>query len=290
MSDMRFGRAKDFILTHARLLERRLFEVYFEEGEPAAVVRALRAYQNADGGLGHALEPDLRCAGSQPLFAEVGLQALHDAGCRDMALAQPLCGWLAKVADAHGFVPPLLETALRAPHAAHWGEGGLVPDLNPTVGICGLLHYQSAAHRWLERASEACIRALIEDPPAEAHTLLGATRLADHLPDRAVGERVRQAIAEALPGAAFFIASAPVSGYGLTPLHFAPVPDSPWRGLFTDAQIQAHLDDLERRQEADGGWPIAWQAPGAASEAEWRGRWALEALRTLVAYGRILVD
>jgi hypothetical protein len=79
----------------------------------------------------------------------------------------------------------------------------------------------------------------------------------------------------------------PVRTYGLTPLHFAPAPDSPLRRLFDDAVIEAHLDDLAGRQQNDGGWPIHWAPPEGAATDEWRGRWTLDALRTLRAYGRI---
>jgi hypothetical protein len=281
------SRARDFILTHARLLERRLFEVRFAGADPGVVGQAVRAYQNADGGLGHALEPDLRCSESQPLFVEVGLSALYDAGCRDPELALSVCPFLQSAANEGGLVPPILETALASPHAAHWGASALPPDLNPTAGVCGLLHYQGVAHPWLSRATETCCDLLLRDPPREAHTLSSATWLADHLPDRALAGRLRDAIASALSQARFFIAEAPVQEYGLTPLHFAPRPDSRWRALFGDAQIEGHLQDLIERQQPDGGWPISWEAPGPASVAEWRGRWTLAAISTLAAYGRI---
>lgn len=54
-------KARNFILTHTRLLERRLFEVCFAGASAASVGQVVRAYQNPDGGLGHALEPDVRC-------------------------------------------------------------------------------------------------------------------------------------------------------------------------------------------------------------------------------------
>jgi hypothetical protein len=286
MSDT-FSRARTFMLTHARLLERRLFEVAFDDGDPASVGRVVRAYQNEDAGLGHALEPDLRCAESQPLFVEVGLTALHQAGYRDPELARSLCFYLQSVSNEAGLVPLILPTALDAPHAPHMGSSSLAPDLNPTAGICGLLHEQGVGHPWLSRATETCCRLLLEDTPHEAHTLVSATYLADHVPDRAMGERLHEAIAAALPEASFFIAQAPVKDYGLTPLHFAPSPDSNWRPLFTGAQIEGHLDDLLGRQQPDGGWPISWEPPGPASALEWRGRWTLEAIRPLVAYGWI---
>jgi hypothetical protein len=282
-----FLRAQAFMLAHARLLERRLFEVQFAGGEPAAVGRAVRAYQNADGGLGYALEPDLRCPESQPLFVEVGLAALCEAGCRDPELARTVCAFLQSASNEAGLVPPILAPALASAHASHWGSPATAPDLNPTAGICGLLHYQGIAHPWLSRATATCCELLLRDPPLEAHTLLSATRLADHLPDRTLARRLYDVIAAALPQAGFFIAEAPVQGYGLTPLHFAPRPDSNWRALFSEEQIDGHLRDLLARQQADGGWPISWEPPGPAAALEWRGRLTLEAIRPLAAYGRI---
>jgi len=286
MSDV-FSHARSFVLTHARLLERRLFEVHFANASPAAAAQAVRAYRNPDGGLGHALEPDLRCPESQPLFVEVGLAALRESGCRDQELALSVCPFLESVSDERGLVPPLLDTARRSPHAPHWSQSPLDPDLNPTAGICGLLHYQGIHHPWLSRATETCCSMLTMDPPLEAHTLLGAARLADHLPDRTLAKRLFDAVASALPRARFFIPEASVPGYGLTPLHFAPGPSSAWRALFSEEQIDDHLRDLMDRQQPDGGWPISWDTPGPAALLEWRGRWTLDAICRLAAYGRI---
>jgi hypothetical protein len=285
--------ARDFILTHARLLERRLFEVRFANASPASVAQTVHAYRNTDGGLGHALEPDLRCPDSQPLFVEVGLAALCEAGCHDQELALSVCPFLESVSDDRGLVPPILETALRSPHASHWSRSSLAPDLNPTAGICGLLHYQGIQHPWLSRATETCCAMLIASPPLEAHTLVCASRLADHLPDRALARRrlystaLFDAVASALPRASFFLPETPTQGYGLTPLHFAPDPASAWRALFSEAQIDGHLQELVDRQQPDGGWPISWEAPGPAATLEWRGRGTLDAISRLAAYGRI---
>ncbi len=279
-------RAREFLFSEARLLERLLFAVIFEDASPQAVGNLINGYQNPDGGLGHALEPDVRCPESQPLFVEAGLKALHHAGLRDLAIALPMCQFLETVSDAAGLVPPILENALRSPHAAHWSSAG-VPDLNPTAGICGLLHYQSLEHPWLARATRTCCELLLQDPALEAHTLRSAAFLAEYLPDRPTADLLAEKIAAALPKASFFIPHAPVNTYGLTPLHFANSPTSQWRRIFTDDQIEGHLDDLMSRQQEDGGWPISWNPPGEASRCEWRGVWTLEALLTLAAYGRI---
>ena len=55
-----FAAAEQFMLREARVLERRRFEHRFHGGSADAVVTALLAYRNGDGGFGNALESDLR--------------------------------------------------------------------------------------------------------------------------------------------------------------------------------------------------------------------------------------
>jgi hypothetical protein len=64
-------------------------------------------------------------------------------------------------------------------------------------------------------------------------------------------------------------------------------PDSPLRAGFSDATLEAHLDDLLRRQEGDGGWPVPWQPPGPAAYCEWRAHITSEAINVLDAYEMI---
>jgi hypothetical protein len=70
-------------------------------------------------------------------------------------------------------------------------------------------------------------------------------------------------------------------------LDIAPLATSRWRGLFAATLIDAHLDRLQKDQQADGGWPITWEPPSQAAVAEWRGVVTLAALRTLTSYGRL---
>lgn len=281
-------RARQFLFTHGRLLERRQFEVRFAGGDPDIVGRVVKAYQNADGGLGHALEPDIRTPLSQPGFIGFGLAALTDAGCRDAAFALSLCDYLAKVADDRGLVPFLFEQALDTPVAPHWANPsvtfGTAPDVNPTAEICAFLHFQGIEHDWLSLATETCYRLLIDKPPAEAHALACAARLTEHVPDRTMAGNLLDMLAETLPKAMFYQPDAPVSGYGLTPLAFAPRPDSVCRSLFAQSQLDGHLDELAARQQEDGGWPISWEAPHGAAALEWRGKVTLDAVSVLHAY------
>ena len=109
----------------------------------------------------------------------------------------------------------------------------------------------------------------------------------ESLPDRTTTDDLFDKLEKELFEADFFRADVPVTGYGLTPLDFAPTPDSYCRRIFSDSQIEAHLTDLESKQEDDGGWPIQWEPPGGMAKLEWRSHKIVSALFTLRAYGRI---
>src|SRR5207237_6200094 len=72
--------AEQFLAANARVLERRRFERLFRGGDAGPVRDAVAAYRNPDGGFGHALEPDGRCPGSQPLAIDFALPLPLAAG------------------------------------------------------------------------------------------------------------------------------------------------------------------------------------------------------------------
>src|SRR5215217_9548561 len=87
------ARAEECMWSNARLLERLQFAHLFK-GAPAEPIRAaVHAYQNADGGFGNALEPDKRCADSQPIDQEMALHALHNVGIDRVAIGR-MCEFL----------------------------------------------------------------------------------------------------------------------------------------------------------------------------------------------------
>jgi hypothetical protein len=123
--------AKDFVLRTARLLERHRFAFLFERGRAAEVVTTLRAYQNPDGGLGHALEPDLRGKESQPVPLEHALKILDEVGDFDADISVlRSCDWLTAATTEAGGVPFVLPSVADAPHAPWWVPTG-APSLNP---------------------------------------------------------------------------------------------------------------------------------------------------------------
>jgi hypothetical protein len=73
----------------------------------------------------------------------------------------------------------------------------------------------------------------------------------------------------------------------LRPLTLSPRPGARSRALFTEAQFEADLRQLEQVQQPDGGWAFDWLAWSPGQSTEWRGALTLRALATLSGHGRI---
>ncbi|MEU4190311.1 hypothetical protein AB0E69_00280 [Kribbella sp. NPDC026611] len=277
-----FTAGREFVRREARLVESRLFETVFEGADAQGVVDALHGYQNPDGGFGHGLEPDKRCPDSLALDVEVAFDALIASGARDDDMVRRAVDWLDQAANADGAVSlcsPAVENYPRAVHITDWTYQ---PDLNPTAGLVGRLHTLGVEHPWRDRASAWCAAELAKGLPEDAHGMHEALEFLEHTGD-ADFDRIR----DWLPKLAHFRADAASPEYGVTPLHFAPTPDSFWRPLFTEAQLEAHLDRLIEDQQDDGGWTLTWEPPGQSSTLAYRGIITVGALRTLKAYNRI---
>ena len=283
-----FSAARSFLDREGRLVERRLAAVLFDGADPSGVVGAVRAYRNDDGGFGYGLEPDTRCPASLPIYVECALDILLTAGAQADELIRGACDWLSDVAAPDGAVPlafPLIEGY---PRAEHWSEWTYTPGLNPTAGLAGRLHRAGVTHPWLERATAWTWQQLDDGALSQdAHALSEVLVFLAHVPDRERAATFSKDVGGLLAAAEWFRSDPDDPGYGLTPLHLADTPQSPWRRIFDDAAIDGHLDRLARDQQSDGGWPITWEPPGAAALLEWRGIETVRALRVLRAYGRI---
>ncbi len=280
--------AHAFVQAEGRLLDRLVLATRSDGADPGAVVAALVAYRNGDGGFGHGLEPDKRCPASQPLDVQVALETLLAVGAAAPEVVAGACDFLAGVAAPDGPVPVLLPSIAGYPRAEHWAATDhYPPDINPTAAIVGCARALGADHPWLDRAEAWCFATLEDDgPPAEAHALLCAARFLEHAGDRRRAAALVDRVAAAIPGSPMVQMTPDPEAYGVTPLQLAPGPDSVLRPHFGDDVIEAHLDSLERQQQPDGGWPIRWDPPSEASRCEWRAIRTVDALGVLAAYGR----
>lgn len=286
---MNFEKAANFIWQHGRLLERRIFEYFFFEGSKDHVITALRAYQNDDGGFGHALEPDLRTPESQPLYMEFALRTLYDCNIKDQQLSLRACEYVSKHADLSKGIPTIYQSSLNYPHAAHWDHAhATAPSFDRLTGLVGLLKWQGISHPWLDSAVDICLEYILTNKFDDAHTILTSFCLLESLPQtEQITQLFNKLSNELLTTAKFIRMDAYSEDYGLSPLDFAPSPSSYCSRIFMKDTIAQHLQALTSQQHDDGGWQITWQPPGEAAKLEWRAYLTLKNLIILKAYGEI---
>lgn len=276
--------ARRFLAAEGRLLEQRCAAAVLDGASPEGALASLLGYRNEDGGFGHGLEPDKAAPGSQPLDVEVAFQVM-DLLCHvDAKVVAGACRFLEGLGPG---VSCLVPGALEHPRAPHWGSWALRPELNPTAGIVALLWKWGIEDPWRSAATAFCWAAIDAGLPEDAHSFAEALAFLAWAPERARVAALSGAIADRLGSLKRFRLDPAGTDYGITPLHLAPSPDSPWIGLFDAGLIEAHLDALVDEQGDDGGWPISWPTIGPAAVQAYRGIETLRALCVLQAFDRI---
>jgi hypothetical protein len=291
--------AEDFIWRNARLIDRHRYAYLFRGGSADAVVAALIAYQNPDGGFGNALEPDARGASSQPAHLKSAFEILDEIGRSPGPMVEAMVRFLESVTTPEGGVPLVLRSVNEAAHPDWWGvEEGDGATLMATAVLAGYLHKWQVAHPWLARATEYCwdrISALQQTHPYEVEFCLP---FLDHVPDRRRAEEAAARLGRIVreqhlvwPDRALPIEQFISPGYGPreahTPLDYAPQLRTLARSWFSDAEIERDLTTLSAVQGEDGGWYFNWREWNLATTIEWRPIVTIRALTTLRAYGRL---
>ncbi|MET0423019.1 MAG: hypothetical protein ABW046_04055 [Actinoplanes sp.] len=289
-------RARTFMTLHARPLDRHRFEAATTGSDASrrAILGALSAYRNPDGGYGWGLEPDLRAPESQPGGALHALEAIADAGPVTEPTVPALLDWLESATLPDGGLPFALPMTDPAGCAPFWVEADPTESsLQITAAITRHAHRAAQwddkirAHPWFTTATRYCldaIRRTEEAPPA--YVLAFALQFLDAVAD------TEPETPDLLTHLATFVPQdgklkvAGTDGETLDLLLYAPEPDRPIRKLLDPAAVAADLDRLVRGQRPDGGWTVDYPSFSPAAELEWRGYTTVSAVTTLHANGR----
>lgn len=284
------ARAKLFLYENARLLDRRRYEFFFEGGSEEAVIAALRAYQNPDGGFGSGIEPDMRCPYSQPVATEL---VMDEIGCFAPDVLDGIIRYLRGITLPDGGLPFVFKSAGEYTHAPWWrAERDDVPSINPTGSILGLLYKQRVrteifAEEWFVKNEAYVWRVVEREEPAGYHDGVNWLMFLLHAPDRNRAERHLSKFDAWLGRPGTIERNPDAEGYVHKVLDWAPRPDSHAAKFVTESEVREHLETLVRLQREDGGWPIHWQTVSPGAELAWRGWITVERLKTLRAYGVI---
>ena len=277
--------AERFVLANARLLERHRTARLLHGGPVEPILAALRAYRNADGGFGHALEPDVRGPESEPAATLHALDVLAEVGELRDPMVAGAARWIAGIADPDGGVPFVLPAAALHPHAP-WMvpvEGGS----QITFALAAVLQRTGARTPWLDRAGEWCWARLARPDELHPYAVKFALAFLDAAPDAQRAAVVVETLRPRLGPDGSIAVTGGTADERLTPLALSPAPGSRSRALFTPQQIDDDLDRLERGQHDDGGWTFDWLGWSEGQAVEWRGIVTLLALTTLRTHRRI---
>ena len=302
-----FDLTRKYLSAESRSLDYALFEYRFEDAPASRVTEALTAFQNPDGGFGHALEPDVRTPSSSALATGIALSILKEVRqpAQDSMVVNAV-GYLRRTLDQERRVwRAVPEDVNEHPHAPWWHDedGSLARTFDdflvmPRAQLVALLHHyrRLVPAEWLDSLTETTVEDIeaAEDKVFEgggdalkyALTLVETDavpqpykdRILPHL--RAHTDRV--------------VCTEPDEWdtYCAAPLKVVPSPESAVADLVWD-DLQRNLDYVIEHQTARGTWEPTWTWGGAYPEAwreaeeEWRGHVTLETLTSLEAFGRI---
>ncbi len=199
---MNVHQARSFLYRNARPLDLARWKYFFEGGSPEDVLTALAAYQNDDGGFGHALEPDCWNPDSSPIQTWVATEIIHEIGLGDQGhpVVQGILRYLSSGKDFDGHTwANTIASNNRAPHAPWWEHvPAAEPSYNPTASLIAfILKFADQESRLFalacKLAKEAYAYCQARFPIESAHTVVCFVRLYDCLKESAAGNLVNLA-------------------------------------------------------------------------------------------------
>jgi hypothetical protein len=307
MPNQTYTRARTFLYRNARPLDIARFQHHFEDGSKESVLTALAAYQNDDGGFGHALEPDAWNPNSSPIQTWTATEILREIDCTDSS--HPIIqGILRYLSGGQDFEERFWYNTVRSnnnyPHAPWWeteSDSTCHNDYNPTACLAGFIlrfaERNSAIFALGSRiAKEAFDSYMAGDLLGDMHTAGCFVRLMQYAeeagaPDifdiAALKEKLKAQVKHSITADK----SVWESGYICKPSQFFNSCDSIFYAGNSEI-ADYECDFILRTQQPDGSWPIPWgwaayPEEWAVSKNWWKSSGALLNLLFLKGMGRL---
>lgn len=294
LSKQSFKKARDFILTNARMIERRLFHYYFENQDPKGIYHAIYAYRNSDGGFGHGMEPDTASPESQPLFTIMAMETLDEVGLLNSELIESdFLPYFESIITQKGGVPWMFKPRSDYPCEPHFKSVKEWAALSTTAPLLGMLEKYNFKRAWMEKAESFVWSEFERILEKHAFCYLCVPRwvfFLKHTKNRKKAEEIITRIKDSIIENNVLCTDTSDDGWGLYEkphsLNYAPRPNSLLSDLFTEDQINSDLTTLIQKQKEDGRWDT-WYGISDGTKLEWAGIQTLLALKVLKDYDRI---
>ena len=297
LSKEAFHKASGFIKENARPIDQAIFALYFEQGSKAEVEKAIKSFQNEDGGFGNCLEPDFRLADSSALATTLAFKILIDAEIdAESEIVKDGVNYLVKSYGENGWepVPKPIDEVPRAPwwQYAHWANREGPSWLNPNAEVLSvLIHYRSLVPEEILESLQAKVDAIFEAKPEklEMHDFLATLPLAERTSGE-YQEKLYGLLSNHVQNVVAFDEES-WGSYGLKPYWVCETPQSPLLTSLGDA-AERSLDYEIKNQGEDGSWAPNWawgqfEDVWPQAKKEWQGQLTVKVLKALKAFGKI---
>lgn len=289
-----FLKARDFILTNARMIERRLFEFHFENGDKNGVFHAVYAYRNPDGGFGHGMEPDTASPESQPLFSVMALEILDEVGAltRDIIL-NDFMPYFKSITTERGGIPWMFRPKSTYPCEDHFKTVKELAALSTTAPLLGILEKYNIDIPWMQKAEEFIWSEFERIKDKHVFCYLCVPRWMNFLKHTKSQEKAKKTIENIknwILNNGVICEDKSDNGWGLYGkphrLNYATSAESTLYSTFKKEDIKTDLEELISRQQNDGRWDT-WYGISKGTKLEWAGIQTLWSLKVLKNYDRI---
>lgn len=295
-------KALSYLYEHGRVLDQRVYELHFGDGTVEAVLEAIAPFQNADGGFGHGMEPDIRTAASSAIATSTAFGMLRDVKAPSSSpVVQKAIQYYLDTFDSEkqvwAIVPPEVEDA---PRAFWWDYAKSEESFgrflhNPRAAILGHLwaYADLVPSDFLTQLTEIQLTALeaLTSDNVDMFDIDCYVGLASAPIPEAARARLNAVIEPVIRKQVTLAADAELTEMSLVPLRVAPSPDAPFAHLFDDALLQANLKADWTSQLDDGSWELGWDwsaidaAAWEQAKRDWKGFVIVHKLKSFESFG-----
>jgi len=287
-------KGRDFILTNARMIERRLFEFHFANGDKKSVFHAVYAYRNPDGGFGHGMEPDTASPESQPLFSIMALETLDEVGyLTKEIILNDFMPYFKSITTEKGGIPWMFRPKSTYPCEEHFKTVKEWGALSTTAPLLGILEKYEIDIPWMKKAEQFVWSEFERIKDKHVFCYLCVPRWLTFLKYTKSQGKAKNTIKDLknwILTDGVICEDKSDDGWGLYgkphSLNYSPSSDSILYSLFNKETIESDLKELINRQKTDGRWDT-WYGISEGTKLEWAGIQTLWALKVLKNYGRI---
>ena len=302
-----FENARRFMYRNARPVDLARWQYHFEGGSKAAVVTALMAYQNEDGGFGHALEEDSWNPNSSPIQTWVATEILREVGFveREHPVIQGVLKYLESGKDFSGhFWYNTILSNNDYPHAMWWHTESISTchtNYNPSACLIGFIlrFAEKGSALFLlgcRLAKEAVAEIMSEKQNNDMHGIACYIRLLEYCREADVADifdldllemRLRELVKKSITQDK----AAWDAGYVCKPSQFFRNRDNVF---YQDSHeiAEYECDFIVRMQMEDGAWNIPWRwrdypDEWAISRNWWKGTVVVQNMLYLKNFGKL---